>query len=55
MLNKFKMEFKGLIFRLSLQKYISQLLFKYFVKVYIVMARLKGHKKTSLVTLFSFS
>ena len=55
MLNKFKMEFKGLIFRLSLQKYISQLLFKYFVKVYIVMASLKGHKKTSLVTLFSFS
>ena len=55
MLNKFKMEFKGLFFRLSLQKYISQLLFKYFVKVYIVMASLKGHKKTSLVTLFSFS
>ena len=42
-------------FFVFLYRNISQLLFNDFIKVYIVMASLKRHKKTSLVALFSFS
>ena len=55
MLNKFKIEFKEFFFCTSLQKYLTVAFQVFFVKVYKIMVNLKRHKKTSLVTLLSFS
>ena len=55
MLNKFNIEFKESFFSYFFTETSHSSLSRIFVKVYIVMANLKQHKKTSLVTLFSFS
>ena len=55
MLNNFKIEFKELFFSYFYTEISNSFFSRIFIKVYIVMARLKGHKKTSLVILFSFT
>ena len=55
MLNKFKIEFKELLFSYFFTEISHSCFSRVFIKVYIVMANLKRSKKTSLVTLFSFS
>ena len=54
MLNKFKIEFKELFFSYFFTEISHSCFSRILVKV-IVTASLKWHKKTSLVTLFSFS
>ena len=55
MVNKIKIEFKKLFFSYFSTEISHSCFSRIFVKVYIAMGRLKRHKKTSLVTLFSFS
>ena len=55
MLNKFNTEFKELFFSYFFTEISHNCFSRIFVKVNIVMASLKQHKKTSLVTLFPFS
>ena len=55
MLNKFTTELKGLFFSYFFTEISHRCFSRIFVKVYIVMASLKRHKKTSFVTLLSFS
>ena len=55
MLNEFKIEFKDIFFSYFFTEISHSCFSRIFVKVYIAMASLKRHSKTSLVTLFSFS
>ena len=55
MLNKFNIEFKESFFSYFFTEISRSCFSRIFVKVYIIMASLKRLKKTSLVTLFSFS
>ena len=55
MLNKFKKELMELFFSYFFTGIPYRCFSRIFIKVYIVMASLKRHEKTTLGTLFSFS
>ena len=51
MLNKFKIEFKELFFSYFFTEISHSCFSRIFIKVYIVMASLKRHKKTTILAI----